>query len=211
MITIRMNIHGQSFQDYFVLKCLNFKKSGIFVELGSEDPVKNNNSYGLETEYNWTGLMVEYYESFLADYKKYRPNSTHIIKDACLIDFNEEFHKLQFPTNIDYLQIDLIVQNRSPLTVLENLNNTVFDNYKFAVITYEHDYWVGNYFDIRAKSRKIFDQRGYIRVFSDVKNGGNPYEDWYVHPDLVDMSFINKIITDKSLEDHEILTILKNN
>ena len=39
------------------------------------------------------------------------------------------------------------------------------------------------------KSRKILKDRGYLLVFSDVKhhviNNGS-FEDWYVHPDLVD-------------------------
>jgi hypothetical protein len=35
-----------------------------------------------------------------------------------------------------------------------------------------------------------------LRVFSDVANGPhvkNAFEDWYVHLDLVDMDYINKI------------------
>jgi hypothetical protein len=31
-------------------------------------------------------------------------------------------------------------------------------------------------------------------VFEDIHHLGNPYEDWYVHPDLVDMSYINYLI-----------------
>ena len=47
----------------------------------------------------------------------------------------------------------------------------------------------------RLKSRKIFEDRGYIRVFSDINNGGKcPYEDWYIHPDLVDMELVNNLI-----------------
>ena len=62
------------------------------------------------------------------------------------------------------------------------------------------------------KSREIFEKRGYICVFKDINNKGvNPYEDWYVHPDLVDMNYIkilkdnnnknyvNDLITQKSL------------
>ena len=54
-------------------------------------------------------------------------------------------------------------------------------------------------------------EKGYIRVFSDIKDSGNAFEDWYIHPTLVDMNYINKIKTDISLEYTDILNILKNN
>ena len=39
----------------------------------------------------------------------------------------------------------------------------------------------------------------------DVKNSGLPYEDWYAHPDLVDMNKVDQIRTNHSLEWSEIL------
>jgi hypothetical protein len=76
--------------------------------------------------------------------------------------------------------------------------------------------------DTRKASREIFARRGYVRVFSDVNNDGwweletrrsrlrngetldtdlkivstgmYPFEDWYVHPTLVDMSHVNALI-----------------
>jgi len=35
-------------------------------------------------------------------------------------------------------------------------------------------------------------------------SGWQSFEDWYVHPDLVDMNFINTIKSDKSLIHHDI-------
>ena len=74
----------------------------------------------------------------------------------------------------------------------------IFNTYKFAVITFEHDIYTGNYFDTREKSRLIFNERGYLRVFPDIHCRHNPlvvFEDWYVHPELVDMDYINKLIS----------------
>ena len=39
-------------------------------------------------------------------------------------------------------------------------------------------------------------------------NDGNQFEDWYVHPDLVDMNFINSIKSNSSLEYTDIVKIL---
>lgn len=45
-------------------------------------------------------------------------------------------------------------------------------------------------------------------VFPDVMNDGNKFEDWYIHPDLVDMNFINSIKSTNSLEYTEIINKL---
>jgi len=204
------NSYSQCAQDYFVIKCLKEKRDSTFVEIGSNDPIGVNNTFLLEQKYGWSGFMIEYNEQFLEQYKMYRPRSIHMICDATQINFLEEFRKVSFPRDNGYLQIDLDVNNRSTLTCLENMDKQVFDFYRFAVVTFEHDIYNGDYFDTRKLSREIFERRGYVRVFSDV-HAGEPYgehEDWYVHPDLVDMNFINKIKTDKVLRSAEIMQIL---
>lgn len=35
-----------------------------------------------------------------------------------------------------------------------------------------------------------------------------PFEDWYIHPDLVDMNIVNTVLTTKSLNTDEIKSIL---
>ena len=107
---------------------------------------------------------------------------------------------------MDYLQIDLEAWNGSTINTLKLLDETIFDEYKFAVVTFEHDIYRGDHFDTRNTSREIFKKRGYICVFEDICNGENPYEDWYIYPDLVDMSYINNLISNnnKHYIDHPI-------
>ena len=140
--------------------------------------------------------MVEYDSSFLPLYKQHRPNSIHIINDATKIDYNNIFEINNMPIEMDYLQIDLEVNNRSTLTTLEILDNEIFDKYKFATVTFEHDIYSGDHFNTRDNSRAIFNKRGYICVFKDIHiiEPQYVYEDWYVHPDLVDMNYINNLI-----------------
>jgi len=118
-----------------------------------------------------------------------------------------------FPNNIDYLQIDLDVNNRSTLDTLEIFDKTVFDNYTFATITFEHDIYSGNYFDTQEISRKIFQKRGYELLFPNVKvfweGKYQPFEDWYVHPKLVDTQIIDKLKTNESLNSDQIKNILQ--
>jgi hypothetical protein len=186
---------GQANQDKFVINILKGKKDGYFLEIGSNHPININNTYLLETQYNWKGIMIEYDSSYLNLYKLIRPNSIHVINDATKINYKDLFEKNNVPLSIDYLQIDLEANNGSTIKTLEILDNEIFDTYKFATITFEHDIYHTNFENTRLKSRNIFDKRGYIRVFSDINNQGiNPYEDWYVHPDLVDMNYVNQFI-----------------
>ena len=55
------------------------------------------------------------------------------------------------------------------------------DKYKFATITFEHDIYHTNYLNTLLVSRKIFEDRGYVRVLDINNKGINPYEDWYIH------------------------------
>ena len=117
--------------------------------------------------------------------------------------------------NIDYLQIDLEANDKSTLDVLNIFDSSVFEKYKFATVTFEHDIYTGDWFNTRNISREIFKKNGYVLVFPDVKvyYGGRycPFEDWYIHPDLVDMNLINKIKTDQSLFHEDIRKIIFNN
>jgi hypothetical protein len=204
--------YSQACQDLFVEKMTQGKHNGCFVEIGSNHPITHNNSYLLESKYNWKGLMVEYDNSFEESYKTQRKNSIYVISDARSVNYKAILDTNQFPKQIDYLQIDLDVDNRSTLDTFLLLNNTVFDRYKFATITFEHDIYRGNYFDTQNISRKILLERGYILVFPNVsvfwEGSFKPFEDWYVHPDLVDMNIVNKVLTTKSLNTNEITSVL---
>lgn len=51
--------HSQDGQDEFVIKHLNKMRNGYFLDIGASDGVLYSNTYRLETEYEWTGLLVE--------------------------------------------------------------------------------------------------------------------------------------------------------
>ena len=197
--------NGQAHQDQFVLNVLKFKRNGWFLEIGSNDPININNTFLLENKYNWQGLLVEYDQSWEKSYQTIRYRSNYVIADATKIDYATLLRICKFPKDIDYLQIDLEVENKSTLDTLLVLDETIFDKYRFAVVTFEHDIYRGDFFNTRKISREIFSKRGYVRVFQDVTNDNTPYEDWYVHPELVDMDYINSIKSERSMEHSEIV------
>jgi hypothetical protein len=201
--------NGQASQDKFVCNTLKYKTNGFFVEIGSHDYIKHNNTYYLEKQLNWKGIMIDIDMNCLSNWKIHRTNSIHIINDATKIDYLKLFTDNNVPKNIDYLQIDLDVCNRSTLDCLEKLDKTIFDKYTFSTITFEHDIYTGNFFNTQNISRQIFLKRGYILVFPNISCNylGKEciFEDWYVHPDLVDMDFVNKIKKDYTLNGNNII------
>lgn len=96
-LSINKMYKGQSEQDKFVVNILKNKQNGFFIEIGSNDPININNTYILENRYNWKGIMIEYSDEWLNDYKKHRPNSIHIIK----INYKELFISNNVPPFIE--------------------------------------------------------------------------------------------------------------
>jgi hypothetical protein len=201
---------SQAFQDQFVLAALNHKKNGTFIEIGSNDPVVTNNTYLLESQYNWRGLMVEYDGAFRYAYETKRPLSMYQISDARTVPYRAILDNNDFPTDIDYLQVDLDVDNRSTLDVIELLDKTILNKYRFACMTIEHDAYRGNYFNTRQSSRQILQARGYILAFPDVRvfwqGSQKPFEDWYIHPELA--PHMLKYVTQESLPAEAIASLL---
>lgn len=190
---------GQVLQDKFVANVTNFKKDGFFLEIGSNDPIQGNNSYFLETYLGWKGVMVEYVDTWVQRYKIFRQKSTYFIGDAQTLDYNKILKDLDAPKDIDYLQVDLDEENGSTLNTLKKLQDNVFQHYRFATVTFEHDIYRSNVYNTRMKSREIFSESGYVPVFLDVHIIGpdenrrptqKVFEDWYVNPQLVDMDYI---------------------
>ena len=72
---------SQLYQDLFVLFIFQEKKNGTFLEYGATDGVSLSNTFLLENQFNWTGLLAEPSEKWHSSLKKNRPNSK-IIKEC---------------------------------------------------------------------------------------------------------------------------------
>lgn len=166
--------YSQANQDLFVLECFNYKKNGIFLDLGCNDPVNISNTYLLESEFDWQGTCYDVDSSLTNKYKEKR-KSKFVVQDCTKLkqsDFNVNYY--------DYLSLDL-----EPASVtLKCLQNLPLNNIEFGVITYEHDeYRFGD--KIKNESRKIFSDFGYTLLCSDVNHNASNinynFEDWYIN------------------------------
>ena len=183
---------SQVFQDMFVLYMLQGKRNGTFLEVGGAQPYFANNTALLETQFGWSGVSIEWSEDLSKEYKSARPNINVLCKDALTVDYYKLLQENYNMTDVDYLQLD-IEPSRNTYEVLLKIP---FDQYRFAVITYEHDYYVDVSRSYRDKSRKYLKDMGYELVVSNISPRENcPFEDWWVHPDLVDRALIEQIKT----------------
>ena len=182
------NNYSQVFQDIFVLSMLNGKENGTFLEIGGARPFERNNTALLEKQFGWRGVSIENNVSFADEYKKERPSTIVLCNDALTIDYNQLLTKNYEGTIIDYLQLDIEPAKNTYDCMLK----IPFDKYKFAVITYEHDYYIDRTQSYREKSRKFLQEKGYILVANDISpDGKSNFEDWWVHPDLIDENILN--------------------
>jgi hypothetical protein len=122
-----MQSFSQASQDLFVLYMSQFKRNGTFLEIGSNHLSKHNNTYLLESQYDWKGIMVEMNTTFEIMYKIQRPKSLYYIGDSTKAPYFEMLTSNGFPKNIDYLQVDVDVNTGSTIETLIHLDSTVFD------------------------------------------------------------------------------------
>ena len=195
--------YGQVYQDLFVLSCLNGKENGTYLEIGSSGPYYGNNTALLEKKFGWIGVGVDFDENFVIEYRKERVNPV-LQQNALNVNYDDLLKGIAVDGVVDYLQLDCEPSE----TTYEIMTKIPFDKYKFAVITYEHDHYLDKTKTFRNKSREFLISKGYELVVSDVSpEGASSFEDWYVHPDLVD-GVITNIMKDTSNKIKDIETYM---
>lgn len=191
-------------QDIFCLLMLDFKSNGFFLEFGAYDGIKGSNTYLMES-IGWQGILVEpskeyrklkknrsvqlfnlavfsqsdlvidflYHGSlstlypFVGADHHYRIGKMYKVKTITLHDL---LQKAAAPILIDYLSIDT---EGSEFEILKNFD---FDEYRFSIITIEHN------FDEFKRSAiyELLSDNNYVRVlFNQTK-----HDDFYLDKGL---------------------------
>lgn len=182
-----MNTKSQAGQDMFVRAVLGEQRNGSFLEIGSNNPVEINNTYLLETELGWRGLLVDNSLDSMKACEEAR-QSAFLLTDAAkpqdwvgaLRQAEEINHgaSLHPPRYVDYLSLDV------DEATLDCLKNLPLGQVTFRVITLEHDrYRFGE--PRRDEMVAILERHGYDILCRDVCDQGLPFEIWAVCPTLV--------------------------
>lgn len=185
------NFYSDAKQDQFVANILNFKKNGYCVDIGSCHSIISNNTYYFQ-DLDWTSISVEIESVYNESYGT-RKSGVHLNQNALEVHYKEIFKEYEFPKSIDYLSLDVDTLSLNVLNILP------LDEYKFKVITIEHDgYLYGD--EYREQQRSILESFGYLLLCSNVyvqqpgyEGKEYPFEDWWVDPSEFDESLMQKL------------------
>lgn len=189
--------NSQLFQDLFVDKILN-KNDGVYCEVGALDGVTQSNSYYLEKELGWKGILCEPNKKYLQQLKKNRPNNIIILdpiysENNKTVDFYEfdggrsgiydknmgvANYKLNTITLNKVFEKNLVDNKIDYLSIdtegteFEIIKGINFEIYKPEIITIEHNYNIKK----RNKIYKFLREKNYNRVFKSISR----FDDWYI-------------------------------
>lgn len=166
-----MQSYSQCGQDLYVMEKLDNKNNGFYIEIGAYHPTDISNTKMLE-ELGWKGLSFEGSKDLQYRWHPIRSNKL-ITCDATKFDFKKCFEDNSVPKVIDYLSLDIDDGTLDCLKILP------LNDYKFTVITIEHDEYSQGPTKKNAM-REILFSYGYRLDRPDVANYGNIYEDWWI-------------------------------
>ncbi len=197
---------SQLYQDLFVLVITRGKKNGFFVEFGAANGKYLSNTYLLEKQFNWTGILAEPAQIWFDDLSKLRSCT---IDHRCVwsksgeqIRFNEtrepelstidrysdnDDHALSRKTGNTYLVdtvslLDLLDQNGAPRVIdylsidTEGSEYEILANFDFDKYDIKIITCEHNYTANREKINSLLAAKGYFRYYSNLSN----FDDWYV-------------------------------
>ena len=175
MITYRQWPNGsKENQDKFAFELIG--PSGIFLDLGSREPVKFNNTVNLE-DAGWTGFLFEIDEQFIRESHKCRSSPAFNI-DVTTQKFIDTLRGATDVTKFDYISMDV------DDATLDAMKLLLTNDYSFKCMTFEHDAHKDGDEPLRNPSRVLLESYGYVRLFGDVNNAhpGTNWEDWWIDP-----------------------------
>ena len=176
--------NSQVGQDFFVLG-VSRKRNGYFVEVGGFHSRQLSNTYLLEKEFSWTGVILEIVPERVAELQENR-TARVVGADATRFNWKIAIRKFDIPLEPDYLQIDCEPAVSSLIALIRVLTAGL----RPKIITFEHDaysratllkvFHQGKV--VRFLSRKLLSTLGYLLVAPNIgtKDTGKPFEDWWV-------------------------------
>jgi hypothetical protein len=135
--------YSQAGQDLFAYEL--FGKAGTYVDVGSGEPKRGNNTFMLETLYNWKGFSVDIGHSNSILKKEIQKRWTECVErknkiywsDALTFDYKSAITENNLDFNIDFLSCDIDPQEKTFLALRKVINDGIKPKY----IAFETDYY----------------------------------------------------------------------
>jgi FkbM family methyltransferase len=193
-------------QDLLALIGSGAKKNGFFVEFGSADGVALSNSYLLENEFGWSGILCEPSRSWHEDLKR---NRRCIVDTRCVysrsgeqISFSENYigelsgiteftgdnhHGILDRTTSSYQVetislLDLLKHHNAPKHIeflsvdTEGSEFEILNAFDFAQYSFGAICVEHNYLENRSKVKDLLVSKGYRQVYPELSD----FDDWFV-------------------------------
>ena len=95
---------SEASQDEFALLVNGKKRDGYWLELGGGPPEDYSNTYKLETQYNWSGVTIDYNVKYAEMYKDKRPRTIGVFGVNCVsLNYLVLSEMTKLPKHINYL------------------------------------------------------------------------------------------------------------
>ena len=193
-------------QDLFVLSQLNFKTNGFFVEFGATNGITLSNTYLLETEFGWSGILAEPAKCWTAELcQNLRAhielncvwkdsNSTLVFNEVTYAelstvnsysdtDSNGDIRKQGKTYSVETISLrDLLKKYDAPVDIdylsidTEGSEFDVLNNFPFCDYSFKVITCEHNFTPMREKIYALLTNNGYIRRFPELSK----FDDWYV-------------------------------
>jgi FkbM family methyltransferase len=193
-------------QDLLALIGSSAKRTGFFVEFGAADGVALSNSYLLEKEFGWNGILCEPSRSWHEDLKR---NRSCIVDTRCVysktgeqIGFSENYigelsgiteftggdhHGLINKTITSYQVetislLDLLRSHNAPKHIeflsvdTEGSEFEILNAFEFSLYSFGAICVEHNYLENRSKVKSLLEANGYRQVYPELSE----FDDWYV-------------------------------
>jgi FkbM family methyltransferase len=193
-------------QDLFALSELNFKKNGYFVEFGATDGIYLSNTYLMEKELGWEGIIAEPAPCWHQDLMKNR--SCHIehkcvwMDSSSILTFNEadmpglstinsyssndgynKERKKGKVYDVETISLtDLLIKYNAPTKIdylsidTEGSELEILKHFDFNRYSFNVITCEHNFTSIRESIYELLSGHGYVRKFQELSK----FDDWYI-------------------------------
>jgi hypothetical protein len=184
----KTSLYSQAGQDLFAYEL--FGLNGTYIDIGAGDPIRGNNCYLLETNYNWRGFSVDFGDSnedirqnLKSRWLKHPERKNMIYwSDAITFNYMQGINENNLDKNIDFLSCDIDPQEKT----LMALKKVILDGIKPKLICFETDFYREKkdysllaYNFLEPYNYKI----GVKNVYSNLKKN-KIFETWFLRNDV---------------------------
>jgi FkbM family methyltransferase len=207
--TLFENSYSQISQDIFVISQLKGMKSGFFIEFGATDGISLSNTFLLEKNFGWKGILVEpgrnWREKLSINRNCHNDFRCVTAKTGELVPFiestspelstikgfegiDENLRGISRKYDVESVSLeDLLDQYKAPKTIdylsidTEGSEFLILENFNFDKYKFKIITCEHNFTANREKILKLLTENGYVRVWSEFTQ----FDDWYINSELI--------------------------